>query len=82
MTPIESYGLPGVLLGGIAWLAIVFKDILKDHKAERDEIERQRRIERDDFRKTIERQFEDSNKVTNNATQALTELSSLLKNRK
>jgi len=83
---LEKYGIPGVIaaigIAAIGWCVKFIKDMLKEHKEEREELERLHRIERDDFRKTIENQFESSNKVTNNATQALTELTTILKSRK
>jgi hypothetical protein len=81
-----KYGLPGVfiliLLVAIKWGATLLQKIVADHKLEREELERLHRQERDEFRKTIERQFEDSNRTTTNATSALTELTTLLKSRK
>jgi len=83
---LEHYGPIGVVgmigIAAITWLVKFIKDMIKDHKSEREDLERLHRIERDDFRKTIEKQFDESNKQTNNATQALTELTTLLKNKK
>lgn len=79
MNDLANYGVLGIVLIVFAiWHAK--KD--KQHKEERENMEKLHREERTDWKKTIENQFESSNKVTNNATQALTELTTLLKNKK
>ncbi len=79
MNDLANYGVLGVVLVVFAiWYAK--KD--KQHKDERERMEQLHREERSDWKKTIEKQFDDSNKSNANATKALTELTTLLKNRK
>lgn len=83
---LSDYGVPGVIatvaiaaiIGCVVWI----KNIIKEHHEEREDLERMHRSERDDWKKTIERQFEESNKVTNKNTDILSELSTLIKSRK
>jgi hypothetical protein len=81
-----KYGLPGIfiliLLAAIKWGAALMQKIIADHKLEREELERIHRTEREEWKKTIESQFENSNKITTNATSALTELTTLIKSKK
>jgi hypothetical protein len=82
----DKYGLPGLIasigIGAIIWCAKFIKDIIHEHKQEREELERIHREERADWKKTIERQFEESNRVTNNNTNVLTAVKTMLENRK
>jgi len=83
---LDKYGVPGaiatVAIVAIVWCAKFIQEILKQHKQEREELERIHREERDDWKKTIERQFEESNRVTNNNTNVLTAVKTMLENRK
>jgi hypothetical protein len=83
---LDKYGIPGVIaaiaIGAIGWCVKFIKDVIQDHKREREELERQHRDERTDWKKTIERQFEESNRVTNNNTNVLTAVKTMLENRK
>lgn len=76
---IKELGIPAAMLIILAyWYAK--KD--KQHREERQENERMHREEREKLLRVINEQFENSNRVTNNATAALTELTTLLKSRK
>lgn len=81
-----KYGLPGImiiiLLVAIRWGATFVKDLMKDHKTEREETENQHRREREGWNLINQRQLEESNKNINKNTDVLSELTSLLKSRK
>jgi len=68
MTDISQYGFQGACIVG---LGVFIMYIMKSHNDERTE-----------FRKTIERQFEEANRNTKENTSILSELASLLKNKK
>jgi len=97
----KEYGLPlGILIVLAYWYAKKDKqhreerEILertrkeeretleKLHRDERESVERSHKEERDTLRKTVEGIADNSNKAFNNSTQALTELSTLVKSMK
>lgn len=61
---ISQYGWPAIVVGLAAFVIY----IIKAHSHEREE-----------WKKTTERQFEETNKTSNNTTAALTELTTLIK---
>lgn len=76
MNELANYGVLGVVLIVFAiWYAK--KD--RQHKEERESTEKMHREERGDWKKTIEKQFEESNKVTKENTNIVSELSTLIK---
>lgn len=68
MAELEKYGLSGIIILGLAWFVMY---LMKEHKSERE-----------DWQKTQERQQEEHNKSLNKNTDVLSELTTLLKNRK
>lgn len=83
---LTKFGLPGIfillLLAAIKWGASLLQKIISDHKLEREELEKIHRTEREEWKKTIESQFDNANKIAANGTAALTELATLIKNKK
>lgn len=83
---LEKYGIPGImillLLGAfkIGWDFI--KDLMKQHKIEREEAENQHRLERENWNRINQHQLEESNKAINRNTDILSGLKTLLENRK
>lgn len=65
---LAQYGLAGVVILGLAWFVMY---LMKEHKDEREA-----------WQKTQERQQEEHNKSLNKNTDVLSELTTLLKNRK
>lgn len=65
---LAQYGLAGVVIIGLAWFVLY---LMKEHKSERDE-----------WRRVQEKQNEEANKNINKNTDILSELTTLLKNRK
>lgn len=82
----EKYGIPGVIatvaIATISWCVVFIKGLLKEHKEERESIERNNRAERDDWKRTIERQNEESNRNIKENTNVLSGLKTLLENRR
>lgn len=82
MTAIEAikeFGLPvGFLLIALFWFAR--KD--KQHGQHIERLEQMHKSERDDWKKTIEKQFDDQSRNLNNNTSVLSELKTILQNRK
>lgn len=67
-----KFGLPGifilVLILGIKWGALFLKDLMKQHREEREQ-----------WSKTQEKQNDDHNKSLNKNTEVLSELTTLIK---
>lgn len=82
----ERYGLPGIGIGllivAIRWAAVFVKDIMRQHKEEREDQENEHRREREGWNLINQRQIEETNKNINRNTDVLSELTTLLKSRK
>lgn len=82
----EKYGIPGVIaaaaIAAISWCVLFIKGLLKEHKEEREASERNNRSERDDWKRAIDRQSEESNRNIRENTNILAGLKTLLENRK
>lgn len=82
----EKYGLPGIGIGlliiAIRWAAVFVKDLMKQHKEEREDQENEHRKEREGWNLINQRQIEETNKNINRNTDVLSELTTLLKSRK
>jgi hypothetical protein len=78
MNPLSEYGIPGIIVG----LSGFVMYLIKQHKEERECAEKLHREERADWKKTTERQFEDSNRVINENTNILSGLKTLLEHKK
>lgn len=82
----EKYGLPGIGIGllivAIRWAAVFVKDLMKQHKEEREDQENEHRREREGWNLINQRQIEETNKNINRNTDVLSELTTLLKSRK
>lgn len=80
---LTKFGLPGViiliLLTGIKWGANFVKELMKQHKQEREDQENQHRREREAWNLINHRQLEESNKNINKNTEVLSELTTLIK---
>lgn len=66
--PLAQYGLAGLCIIGLAWFIMY---LMKEHKTEREE-----------WRRLQERQNDEANRNINKNTDILSELTTLLKNRK
>lgn len=66
--PLAQYGLAGLCIIGLAWFIMY---LMKEHKTEREE-----------WRRFQERQNDEANRNINKNTDILSELTTLLKNRK
>lgn len=64
----EKYGMIGILIAGIIWLSVFLKNILKEHREERE-----------NWTKRQEQQNEDHNRSLNRNTEVLSELTTLIK---
>lgn len=82
----EKYGLPGIGIGllivAIRWAAVFVKDLMKQHKEEREDQENEHRREREGWNLINQRQIEETNKNINRNTDVLSELTTLLKSRR
>lgn len=82
----EKYGLPGIGIGllivAIRWAAVFVKDLMKQHREEREDQENEHRREREGWNLINQRQIEETNKNINRNTDVLSELTTLLKSRK
>lgn len=75
MNELVNYGVLGIILIVFAiWYAK--KD--KQHAEDRERVERLHRDEREEMRKATERQFDEMNKGSNNVTNALSRLNTLI----
>lgn len=78
---ISKYGLPGlscgVLIFAIRWGVLYIKDLLKEHKEERETLEKFHREERDAWKETIGKQFDQMNQTAKETNQSLKETASL-----
>lgn len=81
----EKYGIPGVIaavaIAAISWCVLFIKGLLKEHKEERESIERINRGERDEWKRSMERQNEESNRNIRENTNVLAGLKTLLESR-
>lgn len=81
-----KYGLPGIfiviLIVAIKWGAVFVKDLMKEHKDEREEQENQHRRERETWNLINQRQLDESNKNIKENTNVLSELTTILKTKK
>lgn len=78
----EKLGTIGILLVAIVWGASFLKGLTKSHKESIEKLDELHRRERDTQNQAINKQFEQMNKDSVNATQALTELNTLVKQMK
>lgn len=78
-TNLAQYGLAGICLIALAWFIMY---LMKENKKEREETERQHRLERETWNAINQRQLEETNKNINRNTDILSELTTLLKSRK
>lgn len=80
---LEQYGVPGVIalvaIAAISGLVVWIKSEMKNARDERERMEQTHRSERDDWKRTIERQFEESNRATKDNTNVVSELNTLIK---
>lgn len=67
----EKFGTIGVLIAGIIWLSIFIKNIMKDHREEREALSKRQ-----------EQQDDDHNRSLNRNTEVLSELTTLIKSMK
>jgi len=68
MNDLAQYGLQGIVIAGLAWYVL--------------RIEKRHSDERGEWKKTTEKQFEDSSRVINENTNVLAGLKTLLENRR
>lgn len=68
ITELEKYGLPGIVIGGLAWFILY---LIKQHKQERT-----------DWKSTIDKQFDEANKSNRQTTSLLTSIKTILDHRR
>jgi len=64
MNELTQYGLPGIVIAGLCWFVLY---LIKEHKKERQE-----------WKQTTEKQFDEMNKQSNNATALLSTIKAML----
>jgi len=82
MVDYEKLGIIGILIAGFVAGFKLFKDVVKSNKETQEKLDDLHRREREQQNQVIQKQFEEMNRTAITGTQALTELTTLVKSMK